>query len=70
MAGIKISELNEKKIKNNEDMFEVSYNDEENGLQSSRMKRRNVLDVDWVNTSPLKHLKEEQIIQLLTLVVV
>ena len=44
MAGIKISQLNEKKIKNNEDMFEVSYNDGENGL-SRRMKRRNVLDV-------------------------
>ena len=40
MAGIKISQLDEKKIKNNEDMFEVSYDG-----QSSRMKRRNILTV-------------------------
>ena len=57
MAGIKISQLNEKKIKNNEDMFEVSYNDEENGLLSRRMKRRNVLNVDWNYTSPLETFK-------------
>ena len=44
MAGIKISELNEKKIKNNEDMFEVSY-DDGSGYTTYKMKRQRVLEL-------------------------
>jgi len=41
MHGIKISQLNEKKIKNNDDYFEISTN-----FQSYKIKRRNVLELD------------------------